>query len=51
MTDEEKIKTPKVDYLTPIIADADTGFGGVTSVMKLTKLMIEAGAAGIHMED
>jgi isocitrate lyase len=51
MSDDEKLKTPKVDYLTPIVADADTGFGGVTSVMKLTKLMIEAGAAGIHMED
>lgn len=51
MTEEERQKTPRVDYLTPIIADADTGFGGTTSVMKLTKLMIEAGAAGIHMED
>lgn len=39
-----------IDYFKPIIADADTGHGGLTSVMKLTKLFIEAGAAGIHLE-
>jgi len=37
--------------MCPIIADADAGFGGATSVMKLTKAFIEAGAAGIHIED
>eukprot|EP00957_Ditylum_brightwellii_P029039 2193980-Ditylum_brightwellii.AAC.1 len=42
---------PRVDYLTPIIADADTGHGGLSAVMKLTKLFVEAGAAGIHLED
>ena len=40
-----------VDYLRPIIADGDTGHGGMTAVMRLTKLMVEAGAAGIHFED
>jgi len=39
------------DVLTPIVADGDTGHGGLTAVMKLTKMMIEAGAAGIHFED
>ena len=39
------------DFLRPIIADADTGHGGLTAVMKLTKLFIEKGAAGIHIED
>ena len=39
------------DFLTPIIADGDTGHGGLTAVMKLTKMFIEAGAAGIHFED
>jgi len=34
-----------------MIADADAGFGGVTSTMKLTKMFIEAGAGGIHLED
>jgi len=51
MTPEQRDKTPEYDYLAPIIADADTGFGGITSVMKLTKLFIEAGAGGIHIED
>jgi isocitrate lyase len=41
----------KLDYLKPIIADADTGHGGLSAVMKLTKLMIDAGAAGMHLED
>merc|ERR1719326_1897734 len=39
------------DVLTPIVADGDTGHGGLTAVMKLTKMMIESGAAGIHFED
>ncbi|KAK8844566.1 isocitrate lyase [Kwoniella newhampshirensis] len=42
---------PPIDYLRPIVADADTGHGGLTAVMKLTKMMVEAGAAGIHIED
>ena len=48
---EEKAKTPYVDYLRPIIADGDTGHGGMSAVMKLTKMFIQAGAAGIHLED
>ncbi len=56
---EERITTPKAsrgsvantDFLRPIIADADTGHGGLTAIMKLTKLFIEKGAAGIHIED
>ncbi len=46
----EKLGAP-IDYLRPIIADADTGHGGLTAVMKLTKMFVEAGAAGIHIED
>lgn len=41
----------RVDYLKPIIADADMGHGGTTTVMKLAKLFAEKGAAGIHLED
>lgn len=56
---EERLSTPKgqrssvanTDFLRPIIADADTGHGGLTAVMKLTKLFVEKGAAGIHIED
>lgn len=51
MTKEERLASKRHDYLTPIIADADAGFGGVTSVMKLTKAFIEAGVSGIHIED
>lgn len=47
----ERAKLANIDYLRPIIADADTGHGGLTAVMKLTKLFIEHGAAGIHIED
>ncbi|KAJ1460190.1 isocitrate lyase [Pelagophyceae sp. CCMP2097] len=42
---------PRVDYLVPIVADGDTGHGGLTATMKLTQLMVEAGAAGVHFED
>lgn len=47
----DRSKLQNVDYLRPIIADADTGHGGLTAVMKLTKLFVEKGAAGIHIED
>lgn len=47
----ERAKLANIDYLRPIIADADTGHGGLTAVMKLTKLFVENGAAGIHVED
>jgi isocitrate lyase len=48
---EQKKKVPVTDYLRPIVADADTGHGGLTAVMKLTKMFVEKGAAGIHIED
>jgi isocitrate lyase len=35
----------------PIVADAEAGFGGPLNVFELTKAMIEAGAAGVHLED
>merc|ERR1719502_1954970 len=51
MSPEDRAKNPPVDYMNPIIADADTGHGGLTATMKLTKMFIENGAAGIHIED
>jgi isocitrate lyase len=51
MTAEERKASPPVDYFNPIIADADTGHGGLTATMKLAKMFIESGAAGIHIED
>lgn len=51
MTLEERAKSPPHDYLRPIIADADTGHGGLTAVARLAKMFVERGAAGIHLED
>lgn len=51
MSEAEREKTPYVDYLRPIIADGDTGHGGLTAVMKLAKLFAENGAAAVHFED
>lgn len=41
----------KKDYLVPIVADAEAGFGGNLNAFELMKSMIEAGAAGVHYED
>jgi isocitrate lyase len=41
----------EVDWLQPIVADAEAGFGGVLNAHELMKAMIEAGAAGVHYED
>lgn len=51
MSREERARTPYIDYLRPIIADGDTGFGGATATIKLCKLFVERGAAGVHIED
>jgi isocitrate lyase len=40
-----------IDWLKPIVADAEAGFGGVLNAFELMKQMIEAGAAGVHFED
>jgi isocitrate lyase len=40
-----------VDWLVPIVADAEAGFGGPLNAFELMKSMIEAGAAGVHYED
>jgi isocitrate lyase len=39
------------DWMVPIVADAEAGFGGPLHGFELTKAMIEAGAAGVHFED
>jgi isocitrate lyase len=40
-----------VEWLVPIVADAEAGFGGPLNAFELTRAMIEAGAAGVHFED
>ena len=39
------------DWLLPIVADAEAGFGGPLHAYELMRAMIEAGAAGVHYED
>ncbi|MFD0861734.1 isocitrate lyase [Sungkyunkwania multivorans] len=41
----------KKDYLVPIVADAEAGFGGNLNAFELMKAMIQAGASGVHFED
>ena len=44
-------KENEIDWLAPIVADAESGFGGVLNAFELMRSMIEAGAAGVHYED
>ncbi len=39
------------DWLVPIVADAEAGFGGLLNAYELMLNMIAAGAAGVHYED
>jgi isocitrate lyase len=39
------------EWMAPIVADAEAGFGGALNAYELMKAMIEAGAAGVHFED
>lgn len=40
-----------VDWLLPIVADAEAGFGGLLNAYELMRNMIESGAAAVHFED
>jgi isocitrate lyase len=40
-----------IDWMLPIVADAEAGFGGVLNAFELMKSLIEAGAAAVHFED
>ena len=41
----------EIDWMVPIVADAEAGFGGPLHAFELMKSMIEAGAAAVHFED
>jgi isocitrate lyase len=41
----------QTQWLAPIVADAEAGFGGPLNAYELMTSMIEAGAAGVHWED
>ncbi len=40
-----------IDWMAPLVADGEAGFGGVVHAFELAKALIEAGAAGVHFED
>jgi isocitrate lyase len=41
----------EIEWMLPILADAEAGFGGVLNAFELMKALIEAGAAAVHFED
>jgi isocitrate lyase len=51
LSPKERKTQPYIDYMRPIIADGDTGHGGLSAVIKLAKLFAENGAAAVHFED
>ncbi len=51
MTEEERKRTPRIDYTPYIIADADTGHGGDAHVRNLIRRFVEVGVCGYHIED
>jgi isocitrate lyase len=50
-TQVEATEGRESDWLLPIVADAEAGFGGPLQAYELMRAMIEAGAAGVHYED
>ena len=48
---EASTGSTRTDWLAPIVADAEAGFGGPLNAYELMSSMIEAGAAGVHWED
>ena len=44
-------KRTGIYWFAPIVADAEAGFGGSLNAYELVKALIEAGAAGVHLED
>ena len=51
MERHDGVETTDHDFLAPIIADAEAGFGGPLNAFELAKALIEAGAAAVHFED
>ncbi len=47
----EAVEGNEVDWMLPILADAEAGFGGPLQAYELMRGMIESGAAGVHYED
>ncbi|HSD30434.1 MAG TPA: isocitrate lyase [Gemmatimonadales bacterium] len=41
----------EIDWIVPLVADAEAGFGGLLNAYELMKHLIRKGAAGVHFED
>ncbi len=50
-SEEDRKSLECVDYMLPIIADGDMGFGTLTGCMKMCRSFVEAGVAMIHIDD
>ncbi|KAI0171222.1 isocitrate lyase [Pestalotiopsis sp. NC0098] len=50
-SEEDRKSLENLDYMLPIVADADMGFGTLTGCMKLTRSFVESGVAMIHIDD
>lgn len=48
---EQRAQLKNTDYLAPIIADGDMGFGGIPTIIKMTAAFVEAGVAMFHLDD
>ncbi|KAI4917328.1 hypothetical protein J4E90_003835 [Alternaria incomplexa] len=48
---EEREELENWDYMAPIVADGDMGFGSLTSTMKMAREFVDAGVAMIHIDD
>lgn len=48
---EQRAQLENWDYLAPVVADGDMGFGSLTSTMKMAKEFVDAGVAMIHIDD
>lgn len=48
---EKRAELEYWDYLTPLVADGDMGFNGLTATVKMTKAFVEAGVAMFHLDD
>lgn len=49
--EQDRAEMECIDYMLPIIADADMGFGTLTGCMKMVRSFVEAGVAMIHIDD
>ena len=46
---EKRATFERTEFMQPIIADADTGHGWITAILKLCRLFVEKNASGVHL--